>query len=166
MIDATARGQGYFKVYADDAYVSQHIAEREALERCAEVLTVRPVARVYYVHEYTVDVVLSDAPPPALPEPGTEPAPYVTPVPDEGALDLLNLIESLLPDVPEIEVPSTGNLDVDLGNFARSHTGDWLLHMLKVRYGVDATPRWVAITWHGLLLSWKDMKGRFLIKGG
>ena len=162
MIDATARGSGYFKAYADDAFVSQHVAEREALERCVEVLAVRPTARVYYVHEYTVDVVLSDAPPPELPE--TEPAPYVTPVPDEGALDLLDLIESLVPDVPEVEVPSTGNADIDIGNFARRHAGDWLLHALKMQETVDGPKKWVASCWHGLVLSWKDARFRLLIK--
>ena len=154
MIDATARGQGYFKVYADDAFVSQHTQEREALERSAEILAVRPTARVYYVHEYTVDVVLSDAPPPELPP---EPEPYVTPAPDAPAVDLLDMIESALPETPEVEYQSA-NPDAAVGEHARRYRGDLLVHQLKINGS------WVASSWAGLVLSWKDFRFRLFAK--
>ena len=78
-IQATARGSGLFKVYADDVLFSEHTAEREAIENATEVLAGNPSARVHYTHEYVVDVVLAVEPAPVpVPPPPPPPPPPAT----------------------------------------------------------------------------------------
>ena len=60
LFEYTATGR-YFKVYKDDIYVSQHTTEREAIERANEQKFDNPDADVTYVHEYEVQVGLTDA---------------------------------------------------------------------------------------------------------
>ncbi len=58
-IDLTARGSGYYVVYVNDVQFSRHTAEREAIERCTDVLASDPAVKVYYSHDYVVDAVVS-----------------------------------------------------------------------------------------------------------
>lgn len=60
MFEFTAKGR-YYKVYVDGVYISQHTTEREALERASSEKFFNPDANVIYVHEYEVDVGLSNA---------------------------------------------------------------------------------------------------------
>jgi hypothetical protein len=60
MIEFTARGSGYYRLYVDDVEISRHVTERECIERAVNEKTTTNV--IHYVHDYTVDVVaLTDA---------------------------------------------------------------------------------------------------------
>lgn len=67
----TAKGQ-YYVVYLDAVKQSQHVTEREAVERAQDVALDNPGKKVLYRHEYEVAVdmsklrrVIDDVPPPA-----------------------------------------------------------------------------------------------------
>jgi len=78
-IDATARGGGLYRVFVDGVPFSDHTSEREALENATEALAVNPLAAVWYVHDYTVDVKLAvTAPPPPPPPPPVSDEPAFT----------------------------------------------------------------------------------------
>lgn len=51
MVDLTAKGSGYFRVYVDDVEVSQHLQEREAAERVVELKALNPDNKVVYRHD-------------------------------------------------------------------------------------------------------------------
>jgi hypothetical protein len=58
--ELTAVGR-YYRVYVDTTRVSQHTTEREAIERaCAEKIS-SPNASVFYIHDYEVEVSLTNA---------------------------------------------------------------------------------------------------------
>lgn len=90
-IEATAVGQGYYRVFVDGQQTSQHIAEREALEAAGKRKRDKPEAVVYYDHDYHVRVDLVNAPvvvPPIVePEPEPEPPIVVVPPVDPGPID-------------------------------------------------------------------------------
>ena len=68
-INLTAKNQGYYIVTVDGAKVSQHTAEREAVERAVNEKLAKPEAVVEYTHDYRVVVTLEGATPPPTPEP-------------------------------------------------------------------------------------------------
>lgn len=91
-IEANARGSGPYIVYVNGGEYSRHTAEREALENATEALEADPTAEVYYVHDYTVDVTLVDAPtpvdpPPVDPDPVDPPTDPVDPPPPPADAD-------------------------------------------------------------------------------
>jgi hypothetical protein len=60
MIEFTARGSGYYRLYVNDVEISRHVTERECIERAVNEKTTTNI--IHYVHDYTVDVVaLTDA---------------------------------------------------------------------------------------------------------
>jgi hypothetical protein len=61
LFDYTAIGSGYFKVIVNDAEVSRHVTEREALERANAEELANPDADVKVRHDYEVDVDLTAA---------------------------------------------------------------------------------------------------------
>lgn len=126
-INATARGGGYYVVYALDAPIpkdvqdgeswmilhglrlTQHTQEREALEQCSEFLEAMkngaPKKYIYYLHEMCVSVVetlianaIPITPSTPLPPPPDVPTPTMPEtVPQGEALDFLDLIEKFMP---------------------------------------------------------------------
>ena len=54
MISLTATGSGYYRVYVNGAFVSQHIAEREAAEKAMTAKIMNPNSDVRYTHDYEV----------------------------------------------------------------------------------------------------------------
>ena len=67
-IELTASGGGYYRVYVDGERVSQHTAEREAVESAGDYKRKNPTSEVYYDHDYRVSVELSGTVP-SEPEP-------------------------------------------------------------------------------------------------
>lgn len=57
-VQATARGQGYYVLVVDSVDVSNHVAEREAIEAGTNVLFGDSSAVVWIEHRYTVDLAL------------------------------------------------------------------------------------------------------------
>jgi len=70
-IEATAVGQGYYRVFVGGQQVSQHIAEREAMESAGKQKQAKPSESVYYDHDYRVNITLVD--PPVIPPPPPPP---------------------------------------------------------------------------------------------
>lgn len=64
----TAKGGAYWEVYADGVKVSQHVQEREAIQRCAAILYRKPKADVDYRHNAICKVTLALDQPPAPPD--------------------------------------------------------------------------------------------------
>ncbi len=104
VIKATATGR-YYHVYADGVEVSQHTAEREAVQQCVNLLFNNPTAVVVYDHEYRVNVVLTTAgitlardlaaPPPNLPPTiNSTPAPFFS----EGTADTYDTSQDFTDD--------------------------------------------------------------------
>jgi hypothetical protein len=62
MFRYTALGSGYYSVIVDDAVVSKHTAEREALENANCAKLANPAARVVVSHDYEVEVEFEEAP--------------------------------------------------------------------------------------------------------
>jgi len=60
LYEYTATGR-YYKVYVDGEYISQHSDEREAIEAANVQKFIHYDSDVYYIHEYEVDVALTDA---------------------------------------------------------------------------------------------------------
>lgn len=60
MFEYTATGR-YYKTYLDGVYQTQHSAEREAIERCNQLVSDNPDSEVIYRHEYEVRVIGSVA---------------------------------------------------------------------------------------------------------
>ena len=87
-IELTARGSGYYRVYVEDKEFSKHTAEREAIERCTEVLAHNPSLYVYYRHDYIVDVDSSDDMVEAFVEPSSEDQPV-----SDGGMDLGDFLD-------------------------------------------------------------------------
>lgn len=58
MVEFTARGSGYYRVFVNGEQVSQHVAEREAVERAVNEAEDNPDATIYYDHDYEVDVLI------------------------------------------------------------------------------------------------------------
>ena len=80
-IEATALGQGYYRVHVNGSQKSQHIAEREALEAAGKWKRDEPTADVYYDHDYHVRIDLVDKPVVAPPvDPVPEPPIVVPPI--------------------------------------------------------------------------------------
>ena len=57
-IKLTAKNQGYYILTKDGIKVSQHTAEREAIESGAEIKRNNPVSVVEYKHDYIVSIEL------------------------------------------------------------------------------------------------------------
>lgn len=57
LITLTASGQ-YYVVYRAGAKVSQHTTEREAIQKCGELLLQYPTETITYRHEYTVNATM------------------------------------------------------------------------------------------------------------
>lgn len=72
-VKLTAQNQGYYVVSVDGKDISNHTAEREAIEKAVNVKTANPKSVVKYRHEYVVTVELTGTvattPPPAPPPP-------------------------------------------------------------------------------------------------
>ena len=87
-ITTTAKGSGYYRVYLDDAEVSQHVSERQAQKSATELAAAKPGQLVYYDHDYRVDVVVVQEAAPEPPPPDTTPPPDAEPPPPppSGAL--------------------------------------------------------------------------------
>lgn len=69
-IDFTAKRGGYFRVWVNDAQISQHTTEREALEKASEEALNAPDASVRIDHDYHVEVSVNP--------PGNIPPPVIT----------------------------------------------------------------------------------------
>jgi hypothetical protein len=153
-LDLTARGQGYYVVYVNDAKFSQHTQEREAIERVTELLQADMALRVHYVHEYVVDATLDldahEAPP------VTDPA--VLPVSD-GGMDLVDFL-SMLDEQSNgpiivgevIQAPDFWSGMVHLVSQHRD-SGSWLFHRI-VGQDADGNKTRIGLTWKGYLLLW------------
>lgn len=79
-IETTAIGR-YYKVYVNGEYLSQHIAEREAIESSSEALDEDPDADVFYIHEYVVQVKTNAGATTAGTQGATDTAPEITSTP-------------------------------------------------------------------------------------
>jgi hypothetical protein len=80
-IEATAVGQGYYRVFVNGLQESQHVAEREAMEAASKWKRDEPFSVVYYDHDYKVRIDLVDAPtpkPPVVVQPVIVPPPAPT----------------------------------------------------------------------------------------
>ena len=58
-VTLTAKNQGYYVVSADGKDVSNHTAEREAIEKATNLKLANPAAVVQYRHDYVVSVETS-----------------------------------------------------------------------------------------------------------
>lgn len=164
-VELTARGGGYYRVYVNDALFSSHLQEREAIERCTEVLYASPDAAVNYRHDYMVTAELSmtaqEAPP------VTDPA--VLPESD-GGMDLIDFLASLDEQASGpiivgtvLEAPSIW-VGVEQLVLAHRDSGSWLFQRLIAR-GPDSTLQRVGLSWRGYVLLW-HLRDRAAIRIG
>jgi hypothetical protein len=76
-ITLTATGSGYYRVYVDGEYYSQHITERIAIASAIQAKSENPDKDVWYDHEYIVtidgDVEAEEEPEEEEEEPEQEP---------------------------------------------------------------------------------------------
>lgn len=89
MLKLTAVGSGYYRVFVDGIQVSQHTAEREAIESAADHALTGAV--VYYDHDYRVDVeaaVAAPAPPVVEPIEHKPTPPPVDPAPPTDGVEI------------------------------------------------------------------------------
>lgn len=150
-LNATARGSGYYFVYVNGVFFSKHLQEREALERCADVLLTDPTVQTHYTHQYEVDVAL-DSDQVALPPPSDPP------VSDSG-YDIVDFLARL-------DEQSNGPLIVgtvlqapDFWSGIQELTlrhrdeGSWLFQRLAV-LDDNGEPERVGLSWRGYVLLW------------
>lgn len=153
-VELTAKGGGYFRVYVNDALFSSHLQEREAIERCTEVLYASPAATVIYRHDYMVTAELSldaqEAPP------VTDPS--VLPEGDNG-MDLIDFLASLDEQASGpiivgtvLQAPSIW-AGVEQLVLDHRESGSWLFQRLIAR-GPNGTPYRIGISWRGYALIW------------
>jgi hypothetical protein len=59
-ISLTAKNQGYFILLKDGVKVSQHLAEREAIDAGVDLKMNNPGSVIGYIHDYTVVIELKN----------------------------------------------------------------------------------------------------------
>lgn len=162
-VDLTAKGGGYYRVHVNGALFSQHVAEREAVERCTEVLNSAPTADVYYDHAYRVEAKLADDGA-AVPD-ATAPSPQ-----SDGGIDLIDFLTMLDEEAngPLIEGDTVDAPDfysgIQLLVLQHRDSGSWLFQRLVARYP-DGTLQRVGLSWRGYVLLW-HMRDRNAIRIG
>lgn len=190
-LDTTARGGGYYVVYSSPIKIpldvidgpawlrqnalrlTQHTQEREAMVKCSQILEAvkngAPVVYPYYTHELCVLVVetvvqenVGVLPPPVIPET----------IPEGEALDLLNLIDSLLPESGEPNIIQASTFWGGVEIFMDQCKTHWKVHRYRMfkDLGADGVPDssdprdWIGLGWRGGIILWHEMNVRFLVK--
>jgi hypothetical protein len=103
-IEATAVGQGYYRVFVNGEQKSRHVAEREAMESAGKSKRDNPSSTVYYDHDYQVRIDLVDAPV-VLPTPEPEPPVVVVPTPVPEPEPPVVVVPTPEPEPPVVVVP-------------------------------------------------------------
>lgn len=156
-IEATARGQGYYNVFVNGAFFSRHLQEREALEKCMDILLTDQTVQVHYSHAYDVDVYFDTATE-QLPDP-----PPDQPQTDSG-MDLVDFLTQLDEQAHgplvygERAEGVTFMEQVQNTVIAHRDSGSWLFKRLVQDQDGDFTTTAdgvrIGLTWRGYLLLW------------
>lgn len=150
MIDATARGGGYFDLFVNGVEVSRHTAEREAIERGSEYLAADPAAPVWYAHDYVVDLTVGGVTPRAIPD---------APTGQPGG-NVVELVDRALGEPTERVLVRTNSLQLGI-DIARDRSRErWRVQRIHVVDRDAEKVVTIGYAWRGIVLIWKDTNVR------